>query len=1312
MYVLVIFFTVLMPSMPHFTHLTMVFTLLCQSIFCTIFYKKSLRAAWILALYLEASIHAPFAIAQVNTQKDTQNETREMTQGTPHAAVPFPTTFVHYSVEQGLSQSSVFTSLQDHFGFMWFGTQDGLNRFDGYSFRVYRAHLGDTTALVGNSIAALYEGRSGQLWVQTNNGLCLYNRAKETFSLVPLPTNRINALLEDNRGVLWIATEQGVFRYTNAERRVESCFAEAASSLANDSTGTIWIGTHRGLFFCNELQRSPVVIQKHTTTPKTEIFTLLATRNTLWIASAQGLMELRGNSTLSNSTLSNSTLTNSVPTLYHPEAALPPELRTNARIRELRRDRSDCLWIRYSNAVVRWKVVSQTSRGYSSREHSYHSEVALQLSSSVVSCLSEDAHGRMWIGTTDGLYIFANNRLDAVPVRSSQEFGLQEGLIRSLYSDRTGAMWIGLNVGGLQLWHRSRQKFTAIRRDEMTTQTLVGPSVRAFANGSKPHEYWIATENGLNYWSKQTNAWKTYRADENNGLQKITTKTTSKARNNAASTLPFSQLRALYRAPNGMLWIGTYGGGLVSFNPATERFTSYSYNPTDKRGIASEQVRVIFPDTARNLLFLGHYRSVIGTAPFNGGITVWQTPLTRTSSFQTAQEQAVRHYLASSATTTTLPSQELSSQNTLSSNEVRSFHRDAKGRLWIGTHGGGLNCLDERTGTVRHFLSNDKDSSALSGNSVTSICDADSGKLWVSTTFGLNKFDPESGTATRFTVRDGLANDFIYGMLPDAHGNLWLSTNHGLSRFSPSTRTFRNYDADDGLQSDEFNSGAYFLNAAGEMMFGGVHGFNVFHPDSIADAPEPITMRLTDFSALNIPVPLDSALQEYRELTLPYSKNAFSLEFSPLEYSNIRKIRYAYKLVGVDKDWIFSGARRFASYSELEPGTYQFYVQASRENGSFALEAAPMLVQIVITPPFWKTWWFRACCGFLLFVSIWAAYKGRIRVIQRQKRELERLVQQRTQELESANIELQSASEEITRQNDILQEQTVQVELSNSELAEANAQLATMNTRLQSLNQRKNELVGMVAHDLRNPLTSIIMSAELIARAFEKMSHEKVKDTALKVKGSAERMNAIIADVLNVEAVEAGTLQFRIETVNGSRLAANIVEEYRSRGAAKGITLHFASSTPDVMLSADERATHQVIENIVSNAIKYSPSQSNVWVRVDIDHEQILTQEIIRQETTAHEVPSQEVPPQEARKYALFSVRDEGPGLSDDDQKKLFGRFARLTPRPTGDEPSTGLGLSIVKEFVEAMSGTISCKSSLGAGSEFIVRLPLVPEHF
>ncbi len=1190
---------------------------------------------------MEASVYyAPSALAQ--------------------GVVPFPAAFQRYSVEQGLSQSSVFTSLQDHFGFMWFGTQDGLNRFDGYSFRVYRAKLGDTTALAGNSIAALYEGRSGQLWVQTNNGLCLYNRAKEAFFALPLPTSRINSMLEDNRGVLWIATEKGVFRYSSAERRLESRFSEAASSLAQDSTGTIWIGTKRGLFFCNDLQRSPILIQKHSTSPDVEIFTMTATRDALWIATVQGLMQLRGNIRLNNVVLAQ----------HHPEIALPPELRTNARVQELRFDKNGCLWIRYLGGVLRYELSTQTSRLFS-----IYAEPASKLRSNAVTCLSEDAHGRMWIGTTNGLYIFTNNRLDAIPVQSSQEFGLQEGLIRSLYTDRTGTMWIGLNVAGVQLWHRSRQKFTAMRRDEMTTQTLVGSSVRAFANGSKPHEYWIATESGLNYWSKPTNTWKTYRADENTSSQN-STPIPRNASNIAPSSLPVSQLRALYRAPNGILWIGTYGGGVVSFNPVTERFTTYFYNPADKNGIASEQVRVIFPDTARNLLFLGLYRSDIGTAPFNGGVTVWQTQISANTPFNPSQQQAVRHYL-----TYPTPSG-ASSQNALSVNEVRSFHRDKKGLLWIGTHGGGLNCLDERTGIIRHFLSNDKDSSALSGNSVTSICDADSGKLWVSTTFGLNKFDPESGTATHFTVRNGLANDFIYGMLPDTKGNLWLSTNHGLSRFSPTTGRFRNFDAEDGLQSNEFNSGAYFLNAAGEMMFGGVSGFNIFHPDSIAEAAEQLKISLTDLLVMDIPAQLDSALQEYRELRLPYTKNAFALEFSPLEYSNIRKIRYAYKLAGVDKNWVFSGSRRFASYSELEPGTYQFYAQASREDGTFDLEAAPILLQIVITPPFWKTWWFRSCLGAVLLGGVWGAYKARIRVIERQKRELERLVQQRTHELESANIELQSASEEITRQNTILQEQTVHVELSNAELAEANAQLATMNTRLQSLNQRKNELVSMVAHDLRNPLTSIVMSAELIARSFEKMSSEQVTNTALKVKNSAERMNAIIGDVLNVEAVEAGRLQFRIETVNGSRITAGIVEEYRQRASEKGITLHYTSSTPDVMLSADKRATYQVIENIVSNAIKYSPLQSNVWIRVQANYVQ------------------------ESRKYALFSIRDEGPGLSDDDQKKLFGRFARLTPRPTGNEPSTGLGLSIVKEFVEAMNGHISCKSSLGEGSEFVVLLP------
>jgi signal transduction histidine kinase/ligand-binding sensor domain-containing protein len=1177
-------------------------------------------------------------------------------------SAPFPNTFQHIGAAQGLSQSTILSTLQDSYGFMWFGTQDGLNRYDGYSFRTYRSRLGDTSALAGNSVFGLYQGHSGRLWVLTNNGLCSYNRARETFFTVQVPTGRFSAMLEDTSGHLWIAAQNGVFRYTIAQNRIESCFQGQAYCIGEDSLHTIWIGTEQGLFSCASSSASPPTLRKHTHFPHQPVLALTVRHDTVWAGGVSGVWGVLRDTAMQ----------------FHPEHSLPPALQAGARVFALRFDSHENLWVRYTTGLVRYSMKTQQRQTMKNP-----SEAAFFITSNVVTALSEDSDGRMWIGTTNGLFIYAEDRISAIPVQASNNSGLREYQIRSLYADRTGTMWIGFNVEGVQSWHKTRQKFQVVRSDPMNPQSLSSRSVRAFANGSTPDEYWIATDNGLNLWNRRANTWKIYRAgkadagkaDAVPGSVPRSASRRSELPSSSAS-LPTSAIRALYRAPNGVLWLGAYGAGLCSFIPETERFTTYSFHPSDTLGISSEQVRSIFPDTASNRLFLGHYTSDIGTPPFNGGITVWRTSLTKTSRLN-APNQALRHYLYLSTSANTRAS--------LSNNEVRTFHRDALGRLWIGTHGGGLNLLNEKNGTFQYYLSNSKDTNSLSGNTITSICDADNGKLWVTTTFGLNYFDPERGTAQRFSTRDGLPNDYIYGMLRDKHGNLWLSTNQGLSKFSPETKTFRNYDVHDGLQSNEFNSGAYFLNANGEMMFGGVDGFNIFSPDSIPDYSVQTSMRLTEFLVLNQPLHREKPLQEYSEFHLPYHQNFIELEFSPLEYSNPGKMCFAYKLVGVDKDWVFSGSRRFASYSELEAGSYDFFAQASAEDGTFSLGSSPMLVRIIIHPPFWKTWWFRALVAMLVVSAAWAFYLSRIRRMQRQKQELERLVQKRTIELEAANEELQQASDEIVRQNDILQEQTVQVELSNSEIAEANAQLEDMNTRLQTLNQRKNELVGMVAHDLRNPLTSIIMSAELITRAFQKLSVEKVIETVGKVKISAERMNTIIGDVLNIEAVEAGTLQFRQERVNLSALAKAICEEYSSIAAQKNIRLHFSSTNPDIILLSDERATHQIIENLISNAIKYSPLNTNIWITIE-----------------ALSVDN--------RLYGRCSVRDEGPGLSSEDHSKLFGRFMRLTPRPTGNETSTGLGLSIVKEFTEAMGGRISCKSSLGQGSEFIVELPQAQE--
>jgi len=234
--------------------------------------------------------------------------------------------------------------------------------------------------------------------------------------------------------------------------------------------------------------------------------------------------------------------------------------------------------------------------------------------------------------------------------------------------------------------------------------------------------------------------------------------------------------------------------------------------------------------------------------------------------------------------------------------------------------------------------------------------------------------------------------------------------------------------------------------------------------------------------------------------------------------------------------------------------------------------------------------------------------------------------------------------------------------------------LETRNTTLVKLNQEKNEFLGIVAHDLKNPLFAILGLSEEILESFDNLSKEEVIEYTKIIQDSSHKMFQLIVNLLDVNAIESGKINITLEEVDLFPITQQLVKEYLERANNKNIQLHFNPNEEHFVILADKGTVHQILDNLISNAIKYSPHGKNVHIR--LKH----SQNIVKCE-----------------------VQDEGLGLSPEDQEKLFLKFSRLTPKPTGDEHSTGLGLFSVKKLTEMMNGKVSCKSELNKGSVFTV---------
>ncbi len=254
----------------------------------------------------------------------------------------------------------------------------------------------------------------------------------------------------------------------------------------------------------------------------------------------------------------------------------------------------------------------------------------------------------------------------------------------------------------------------------------------------------------------------------------------------------------------------------------------------------------------------------------------------------------------------------------------------------------------------------------------------------------------ETPKFVHYTEKNGLCNNSIYGILEDPDGHLWMSTNKGLSRFDPKTETFKNYNARDGLQGNEFNERAYHKSKSGEMFFGGINGFNAFHPSRIKDNPYIPPVVITAFNLFDKPTtidttgrdsPLKKSITWTKELRLTYKQDAFSFEFAALDFTVPENNKYAYIMEGLEEEWNYTGSgKRFASYTSMEPGEYIFRVKGS--NNDEIWNETGVSLKIIITPPYWATWWFRILLFLLVVGLVLLWFRRRLRNV-RVKAELQ-----------------------------------------------------------------------------------------------------------------------------------------------------------------------------------------------------------------------------------------------------------------------------------------------------------------------------------
>ncbi|MBN2412631.1 histidine kinase [candidate division KSB1 bacterium] len=795
--------------------------------------------------------------------------------------------FKKISVDEGLSQSKINCIHQDSRGFMWFGTLEGLNKYDGYEFSIFQEDNNVPGNLSGNFIQCIFNDSRDNLWIGTESGgLNLFNRnsnqfihfTNDTTSAIKISSNDVNVILEDSRGNLWLGTGNGLNLFDlknksaiNYLPNISDDFSPGENNinaLFEDTQNNFWIGT-------------------------SEYGLCLFDRNTNTFTCFQ----------------------------HNPQDKFSI---SDNDIRSIYEDNLGNLWIgTYNGGFNLFDRVKKIFYRFAPDPTTKES-----LTAKAILDYDED---NLWIGTRNGLYLFNKNTHKFIRYAHDPHnpSSLSQNNVQAIYKDLKGDFWFGTK-DGIDFLNTTIIPFIHYRADEYNNKCLNHKSVATIFEDSRG-DLWLGTvEGGLNRLDRKTGIFKYYTHNPND-----------------PNSISSSNINAIAEDKNGDLWVGTHQGGLNFYNRKTNRFYHFMPEPNETNSLILNSIHSLFIDrdddiwAGNNLLFrFDKKKKTFIPFPIN-----FQGPFTW---------------------------------------YIQSIIQDKNGTIWVGGPDNKLYSIDKSTLKYDFYQ--------LPGNSkenrINIILEDRDQNLWLGTfQGGLYSFDKKHKTFQLFTQKDGLPSNHICSIQEDNLGNLWISTIKGLSKFNPETKIFKNYFKENGLQSNLFNY-ASCKTRSGEMFFGGINGVTAFYPEKIRDNSYIPPVYITDFKISNHTVKiggqnpiLTKPISETQKIKLSYKHSVFSFTFAALNYATSEQNEYKYKMEGFDTDWNNVGTMRFASYTNLNPGKYTFKVKASNNDGLWNEKGAS--IHITITPPFWRTLWFK-----FIVAGIIALIIRHFIIYQRQKRNL------------------------------------------------------------------------------------------------------------------------------------------------------------------------------------------------------------------------------------------------------------------------------------------------------------------------------------
>lgn len=1000
--------------------------------------------------------------------------------------------FEKVDIYDGLSTQLTNCILEDRYGFIWIGSQFGLNRYDGYSTTIFNAKTYDSTSIPDDWIYSLHEDNSGDLWLCTGRGLCRFNRNNETFTTYypnevqfNSKDNIVVGLFEDSSGMFWLVTHGGLFTFRKENKtftdyksggiilKPENWGSHVAPNwikqrFCEDNSGNIWIANHQNIqVFCKAENRFQT-INIDSTISENHIGYFRSIRkdklNDIWITTwGNGLWIHDLGSSGSNESCSFSI----VP--YKPISPNQSEL-LSKRLFLAEIDNNEDLWLGSYDTIYKYNYSTKTFTGYNFPVMSPYRFLF-------------DKQNNIWaFGYGGGLNMF--NPIDKVIYRFTTDpassKSISENFVFDFMCDRAGSIYVLTHNEAVNRIDASKKAFRHIYSDPLKPGGLSGNSINTFLKDDDGTLYVGSFDGGLDVIG---NNW------DDESYDRITNYFYDR---NDPTTVSSIGVADIYKDSKGQFWVGSYRG-FNKFNPKSGKFIRYLPSEEKPNQIKGYNSAGILEDS----------RGLFWVLTREGGIHLMDRSTDEffnlTESILSGKNIEYQHYYGI----------------------IEDHNKD----LWIWSFTSGLLRLGVNNpksskslaeyaqnieAEVVFFQHNPDLEGSLSSNFVMQLFEDSSHRLWAATSKGLSLFIPETGKFLVVDERHGLPSQVICSLIEDDHGNLWMGTKQGISKITLNDfsvwngniksadiiKSINNYTATDGLNGIDFFEKASYKAPTGELYFGGsIHGYNVFHPDSIKPNSYNPPVYITSFYKFTEKVQFDKIVHETDKIELSYWEDVFSFEFIALNYSNAGNNQYAYMLEGFDQDWVYCGNKREAKYTSIPPGEYTFRVKASNNDGEWNEKGDS--IQLVINPPFWATWWFRTLSILIVLAAAISIYVVRVYSLEKQKKILEHKVKTRTREvveqknqIEEFNEELQMQKEEILAANEELQQQKEEIMTTNEALELQKEQILFNNEQL----KQQKELIESAYHNVEmlskigQEITTHLSVEEIVGKVYESIN--------------------------------------------------------------------------------------------------------------------------------------------------------------------------------------------------------------------------------